>query len=166
MNYTLRKWTAKDRLSLQKHANNPKIAHNLRNSFPYPYTLKDAARFLRYVKDYRNRDFLRAISINGEAVGNIEIHFREDVYSKSAEIGYWIGEEYWGKGILTSAVRDMVDYVFQNTDIVRIYAEVYDYNIASQRVLEKNGFEKEGVLKKSVLKDGEFHDCFLYALIR
>ena len=165
--YTLRKWQKSDIKSLQKHANNKKIADNLRNAFPRPYSLSDAKAYVNSViKTNEEKQCCRAIEIDGEAVGSIGIFLKDDVYSKSAEIGYWLSEQYWNHGIMTSAVIEMCDYAFYNYDLVRIFAEVYDYNAGSQNVLKKAGFQLEGVLKKSVYKNYKYYDSYLYALVK
>ncbi|MGM0620542.1 MAG: GNAT family N-acetyltransferase [Bacteroidota bacterium] len=150
---------------LAELANNKNISNNLRDGFPHPYSLSDAEVFIESCK---NQDPVQvfAIEYNGEFVGNIGIHPADDVYRKSAEIGYFIGEPYWDKGIATQAVKQMVEYVFSHFDIVRIYTGIFEYNIASQRVLEKCGFKKEAVFEKAVFKNNQLWGEVRYALIK
>lgn len=165
-NFQLRKWKTDDIESVAKHANNKKIADNLRNVFPYPYTLNDAERYVNFCIDSGEEyQCCRAIVVNGEAVGSIGIFIKDDVYCKSGEIGYWLGEEFWGKGIMSQAIKEICEVAFKNYDIVRIYAEPFARNVGSRRALEKAGFKLEGILEKSVYKNGEIGDSCIYALI-
>jgi len=165
--YILRKWQKSDIKCLQKHANNKKIAENLRNAFPRPYTAADAKAYIKStLKTDEKMQCCRAIEIDGEAVGSIGIFLKDDVYCKSAEIGYWLAEPYWKNGIMTSAVIEMCDYAFKTYDLVRIFAEVYDYNKGSQRVLLKAGFKLEGTLRKSVFKNYKYYNSYLFALVK
>jgi RimJ/RimL family protein N-acetyltransferase len=109
---------------------------------------------------------LFAIEYNGVHVGNVGVHPMDDVYCKSAEIGYFLGEEYWNKGIMSRAVKLAVDYAFAELDVVRIFTGIFDYNTASGRVLEKCGFRKEAVFEKAVFKNGNFYDEIRYAIIK
>ncbi len=159
MEFTLRKFKDSDVLSIYKYAKNPKIAQNLRNVFPHPYALKDAAEFVTdALNDGETRQCLRAIEVDGEAVGSICVSFKEDVYQKCAEIGYWLGEPFWNHHIMSRAIAQMCEYVFAHYDIVRIEAQVFAYNTASIRALANAGFQKEGILEKRVFKNGEIFD--------
>ncbi len=160
----LRPWQLSDKPALVKHANNPRIWRNLRDAFPHPYTDADAEAFIAGANS--GPDWAYAIEVNGEAAGAIGIHPRQDVERYSAEMGYWLGEAFWGRGLATAAVQTLSQYVLRNTEIFRIYAYVYAWNPASMRVLEKAGFEREAVLRRSVLKDGVVLDRVLYALTR
>ena len=163
----LRAWRFEDVDSIVKYANNPKIAANLRNGFHSPYTMEDADAFLHScLDDDEHRRFVRAIEIGGEAVGSIGIYRDDDVYCKTAEVGYWLGEPFWGNGIVSAAIRLMCDEAFRRYDILRIYAEPYAYNIGSRRALEKAGFVLEGIKKSSVYKNGTVYDSCMYALLR
>lgn len=167
MEFTLRKFTLNDIDSIAKHANNQKIAKFLRDSFPYPYTRKDAEFFIKNViNTSEDKQCIRTIDINGEAVGSIGIFIQNDVYCKSGELGYWLSENYWKNGIISNAINQICNYCFNNYDIVRIYAEPYANNEGSKRVLEKNGFQLEGIMKKGVYKNNEFYDYCIYALIK
>jgi ribosomal-protein-alanine N-acetyltransferase len=167
MDFVLAKWHVDYAGHVAEYANNKKIADNLRNVFPHPYTLDDAKS---YVCSCAESDELgqicRAIMINGKAVGSIGIFLREDVYCKSAEIGYWIGEPFWGKGIMSSAIEELCSMAFKQYDIVRIFAEPYAHNIGSRKALEKAGFEMEGIMEKSVFKNGAIFDSCIYALVK
>lgn len=165
MNFTLRPWTSNDLDSLVKYANNPKIAKNLTNKFPYPYTEENGRNFIEFATQ-NNPLHVMAIDINGEAIGGIGVHPQSDVQCKNAELGYWLAEPFWGNGIITSAVKQMVDYGFANFDITRIFARPFGSNIASQRVLEKAGFKLEARFDKTLYKNGEFLDELIYAVRR
>lgn len=167
MDFKLIEWQGELRDELVEQANNRKIADCLRNIFPHPYTKEDALEYLDLVmnKD-EHEEYSRAIIVAGRLAGGIGVLFKRDVYVKTAEIGYWLGEEFWGQGLMTRAVQEVCSYIFLNRDIVRIYAEVFAFNKGSARVLEKAGFKLEGRLKNSVYKNGEIHDSLLYALIK
>jgi RimJ/RimL family protein N-acetyltransferase len=161
-NVTLREFTPEDKYRLAELANNPRIAVNLRDGFPNPYTLVDAENFLEKFANQQSALVL-AIEYNGEYVGNIGLHKGTDVYRKSAEIGYFLGEPYWNKGIAVKAVNLICNYGFKNLDIVRIHAGIFEYNLASMRVLEKCGFKKEAIRKKAVFKQGKVWNEIIYA---
>lgn len=146
-------------------ANNANISRNLRDGFPHPYTKIHAEEFIRNAMQ-QDPPTLFAIEYKGEYVGNIGIVKCKDVYRKSAEVGYFLGEDYWGKGIMTRALGLICEYGFQHLDIVRIHTGVYEHNIASQRVLEKCGFVKEGVFRKAVFKNDQYWNEVRYALIK
>ena len=157
--YTLRQWQSGDEKSLSESANNYKIWQNLKDIFPHPYTLTDA---YEWVKMASNTTTNFAIEVKGKAVGGIGILLKDDIYKKNVEIGYWLGEEYWGQGIISSAITEIVDYTFKNFDVFRIYAGVFEYNLASMRVLEKAGFHKETIQIKSLLKERELFDEHIF----
>lgn len=161
---TLRNFKPEDKFRMAELADNEKIAINLRDAFPHPYGLSDAEEFISMCIGQVPTEVF-AIEYNGEYVGNIGLHKQSDVYSKSAELGYFIGEPYWNRGITTRAVKLICDYGFRELDIVRIYSGVFEYNLPSQRVLEKCGFVKEAVLKSAVFKNGLIYDEIRYALI-
>lgn len=167
MDFELRNWKISDAQYVQKYANNKKIADNLRNAFPHPYTLQDAENYINAViqKDEKCQ-CCRAIVINGEVVGSIGLFLKDDVYCKSAEIGYWLAEPYWGRGIMSSAIKYLCEFAFKQYDIVRIYAEPFEYNTGSRKALEKAGFTLEGIKKKSIYKNGNFFNSCIYALIK
>lgn len=161
----LREFHNDDRFRLAELANNEHIANNLRDGFPHPYTISDAEQFIQMCLQM-NPPQVFAIEFQEEYAGNIGLHKGADVYRKSAEIGYFLGEPYWNKGIMTRAVRLICDYGFRELDIVRIYTGVFEYNLASARVLEKCGFLKEAVFNKAICKNGEICDEIRYALVR
>jgi [ribosomal protein S5]-alanine N-acetyltransferase len=165
MEFQLVEWNKSHIDGVVKHANNQKIADNLRDTFPFPYTYADAEW---YVNDCMEKadssQIARAIEVDGEVVGSIGIFVKDDVYRKSGELGYWLSEEYWGKGIMSEAVKQICKEAFERFDIVRIFAEPFSYNTGSRRVLEKAGFTLEGILKQSVCKHDKIYDSCMYAL--
>jgi len=158
----LRPWHYGDEISLVKHANNKRVWENVRDHFPHPYTLSDAERWIFHAST-NLRDTVFAIVVNGAAAGSIGLIAKEDVYRKSMELGYWLGEEFWGQGIITEAVGAITEYGFSKFNIVRIYADVFEWNPASARVLEKNGYAFEARLKKAIYKNGKIGDVLMYA---
>ena len=159
---TIRDYRASDAESLAKHANNRRVWLGLRDAFPHPYTVEDANNFLQgSVAGLPRINF--CIEIGGVAVGGIGLRLGEDVHRHTAEFGYWLGEQFWGRGIMSEVVPAFVDYCFKEFPFQRIYAEAYANNPASARVLEKTGFVLEGRLRKNVVKDGEVLDSLLYA---
>ncbi len=161
----VRNWTLGDQSSLVRLADNRNVWRNLTHRFPNPYTDADADSWLglQVQKSVSNN---WAIEIDGVAAGGIGIEPGEGVFAKSARFGYWLGEPYWGRGIMTAAVRATVDHVFSRFDLVRLEAPVFEWNPASMRVLEKCGFVREGVLRRSIFKDGQIIDAVLYARVR
>lgn len=164
MELQLRKWETEDAARVAKFANNSKIAENLRDAFPHPYTLQDAQVYIDgCMKNEGKIQMARAIVVDGMAVGSIGVFVGTDVYCKSAELGYWLAQPYWGQGIVTRAIMQICTEAFQNLDIVRIFAEPFAHNIGSRRALEKAGFALEGTMKKSVFKLGKYYDSCMYA---
>ena len=163
--FCLRQWELSDELSLAKYANNLKVSQYLADVFPFPYTLADAKNWLNYITNKQAVVNL-AIAINGEAAGGIGIEFKTGERRKTAHIGYWLGEPFWGKGIMPKATELMVDYAFSNFDLARIETVVYHPNTPSMRVLEKCGFVKEGIGKKAIFKNNQFYDEHVYAIVR
>ena len=162
MNVVLRKWTVDDGQKLQKICNEVERRY-LSNRLPFPYTRDDAGWWLNMVEEHEGNDgVFRAIEAGGECVGNISVEQKGDVYCKDAEIGYLLRSEVWSRGIMTEAVRQICEEAFEKLDIVRITGLVYHPNIASRRVLEKNGFVLEGIMKRGVFKDGEVYDLCVY----
>ena len=149
------------------HANSWKVARNLRDVFPHPYAEKDARDFVALcIQNEGKGQLCRAIDVGGQAVGTISLTVGGDVYRRSGELGYWLGEEFWGRGIMTAAVQRICREGFERFDLVRIYAEPFASNTASRRVLEKAGFTLEGVMRRGVYKDGQVLDYCMYALLR
>lgn len=165
MNFTLRPWTIDDLESLVAFANNAAIAKFMSDQFPHPYTAEKGKVFIEFATKNRITNIF-AIDVEGKAAGGIGIHPQEDIYCKNAELGYWLAEPYWGKGIITNAVLQMIDYAFTNFDINRIYARPFGTNIASQKVLEKAGFILEARIEKALFKNGEYLDELIYAVRR
>lgn len=165
--FCLRRWTLEDAASIARHADNPKVAANLRDVFPSPYTLEDAESFAAFCCGADEaRELIRVIAVDGAAAGSISLTRGGDVYRRSAELGYWLGEAYWGRGIMTAAVREICRLGFAQWDIVRIYAEPFARNAGSRRVLEKAGFTLEGVMRSGACKNGEILDYCLYSLLK
>ena len=165
--FSLRPYCMEDIPSMVQYANSWKVARNLRDVFPHPYTEKDARDFVALCLQNEGRGQLcRAIDVGGQAVGTISLTAGRDVYRKSGELGYWLGEDFWGQGIMTAAVQRICQEGFERFDLVRIYAEPYAYNTPSRRVLEKAGFTLEGVMRRGVYKDGQVQDYCMYALLR
>jgi RimJ/RimL family protein N-acetyltransferase len=163
--FILRELRLGDAAALQKQADNPNIACFLFDRFPSPYILSDAIGFIKLrLADEIQTKF--AIVIDDELAGVIGIDFREDLYRKAPLIGYWLGERYWGKGIMTKAVRLMVNYGFANLNIVRLQAGILSNNPASMRVLEKAGFKKEGILKNNIIKNEVILDEHIYGILK
>jgi len=165
MDFKLRAWKMDDLESLVKHANNSAIAKNLTDQFPHPYTHEHGRNFIGMATK-NSPVSIFAIDINGEAVGGIGIHRQMDIHSRNAELGYWLAEPYWGNGIVTKAIVEMVGYGFRTFDIDRIFARPFGTNIASQKVLEKAGFMLEGKFEKTLFKNGEYLDELVYAVRR
>jgi len=158
----LRELRSDDMIPLTTLANNKKIFDNVRDFFPHPYTEKDAEDFIIFCQQ---EDPVRTFAIlyKQDLVGVIGLVLQTDVYRKTAEIGYWIGEPFWNKGIATIAVNLIVDYAFNALNLIRLHTGVFDYNKASQRVLEKCGFTLEGIFKQSILKNDKVLDEYRYA---
>jgi RimJ/RimL family protein N-acetyltransferase len=152
MKVTLREWKRSDADALAAIANNKKIWDNVRDRLPYPYTKKDAKEWLELVKKQKTVTTF-CIEVDGNLAGSIGVTLKDDVYRKTVELGYFIAEECWGRGIATEAIRQMVSYVRKEFDIVRIYAEVFEYNKGSMKALEKNGFYLECIRKRGAFKN-------------
>jgi len=165
-NICLREWKAEDAPDLMAAINNIKVLENLRDGIPYPYTNEDAAEFITAtLSAEKDSQYAFAICLDDKVIGSIGVFRKDNVHRYTAEMGYYIAEPYWGKGIMTKAVRQMSAYIFANTDITRIFAEPYTHNNASCRVLEKAGFQFEGVLRKNAVKNGQAVDMRMYAIV-
>jgi len=156
----LRELKSEDNRALVKHLNNKQVIKYLTSRIPYPYTDKDATWWIEIGSQ---EDITRAIEVDGELAGIIGITQGENQHSRCAEIGYWLGEEYWGKGYATQAITELTNFIFVSTEIVRIFAPVFEPNKASMRALEKSGYQLEGILKKRVFKDGVFYNEHIFA---
>lgn len=165
--FILRAWQPGDAEAIAAAADNPRIAANLRNVFPSPYTQADAEQFVNgCIAQGEARQLTRAIVIGGKAAGSIGVFVKDDVYEKTAELGYWLAEEHWGKGVMTEAVRQVCREAFARFDILRIFAEPFADNQGSRRVLEKAGFTCEGTMRNGVFKNGRAGSYCMYALLR
>jgi [ribosomal protein S5]-alanine N-acetyltransferase len=165
MQFTLRPFTENDVECVAKYANNINIAKFLTNKFPHPYSEENAKQFIAFANANKPLHIM-AIDINGEAVGGIGVHPKDDIECKNAEMGYWLAEPFWGNGIITKAIVKMIEYGFANFDIDRIFARPFGTNLASQKVLEKNGFILEAKFEKTLFKFGEYQDELIYAIRR
>lgn len=171
VDFQLRSWKIEDAESVARAADNPKIAKNLRNVFPSPYSLEDAIWFIRDCISHEEetgekRQLTYAIVVDKQAVGSIGVFVKEDVYEKSGELGYWLSEEYWGRGIMTRAIERICREAFTAFDIVRIYAEPFAHNAGSRRALEKAGFTYEGTMRNGVYKNGQVYSYCMYSILR
>jgi ribosomal-protein-alanine N-acetyltransferase len=160
----VRSWRTSDAESLLRHANNRNIWLNLRDAFPHPYTKHDARAYIRSVRE-RTPETTFAIAVEDEAVGSVGFVLRTDVERVSAEIGYWLAEPFWGRGIATEALVALTQYAVGAYGLTRIYALPFAWNLASCRVLEKAGYVLEARLRRSAIKDGEITDQMQYAYI-
>jgi RimJ/RimL family protein N-acetyltransferase len=163
--YTIRPWRLSDAPSLAQAANNLNVWQNLRDGFPHPYTEADGVAFIT-MSNAADPVTNFAIEVDGAAVGGIGWVPHGDVERFSAEFGYWLAEPHWGRGIMSAAVRDFVDHLFENTEIVRLYAGIFAFNAASGRVLEKADFRRVGILERAAFKNGRFVDKILYELVK
>jgi len=165
--FELRKWCLSDAASLAENANNINIWNNLRDALPHPYSEDDGKQFIEMALSQPNPPTLLAIVVDGKAVGSIGIFLRTDVERISAELGYFIGEKYWNRGIMTEAIKQMVAYAFANfSQLWKIYATPFDFNVASHKVLLKAGFEREAILKQAAIKNGKIIDLYYYSIIK
>jgi len=162
---TLRPWRPGDEPSLVRYANNRNVSGNLRDRFPYPYTAADAETWIARASGQSPATSF-AIVVDDAGVGGVGVELGTDVFRRSAEIGYWLGEPFWGRGIATEVLRAMTAYAFEHFDICRLEAGVFSWNPASARVLEKAGYTLEGRARLAVTKDGRTGDRLLYALVR
>jgi RimJ/RimL family protein N-acetyltransferase len=161
----VRSYVAADAAALARHANNAAVARGLRDRFPHPYTRVDAETFLRGIASGpAESDF--AIASPDEVIGGIGVQRQHDVHRLTAEIGYWLGEPFWGRGIATRAVSAVSDWLFATTSLERLFACVFETNPASTRVLEKAGYQLEGRMRRAVFKDGRVFDQLLFARLR
>ena len=167
MTCKIRKWELSDAAALAAALSNKKVQDNLRDGLPYPYTEQDGTDYISaMLLADENDTFAFAITVDTKVVGSIGIFRQGNVHRQTAELGYYIAEEYWGKGIMTEAVKQICEYVFGKSDIIRIYAEPFSYNVASCRVLEKAGFQYEGTLRSNAVKNGKVLDMKMYSLLK
>ena len=161
----IRSYEKSDIPALLKYADNRKIWIRLTDRFPHPYTAADAKNWIEYLRQQAQETHF-AIATDEELIGSIGFDILAGVHCKTASLGYWLGEPYWGKGIITEAARSMTNYIFSNYGVVRIQATVFESNLASMRVLEKAGYTNEARLRKHVSKDERIRDLFVYAILR
>lgn len=167
MNCKIRKWKLSDAKDLASVISNKKIQDNLRDGLPYPYTEQDATDYISaMLSEDENKTLAFAITIDNKAIGSIGAFRQKNIHRHTAEIGYYIAEEYWGKGLMTEAVKQICSYIFDKSNIVRIYAEPFSYNKASCRVLEKAGFLYEGTLISNAIKNGKTIDMLMYSRLK
>jgi RimJ/RimL family protein N-acetyltransferase len=157
----IRPWKPEDAAPLATICNNKKIWLNVRDRFPHPYTLSNSIEWIASALAQKPLQNM-AIVYEGKIAGSIGVMPKDDVYRKSIEIGYFLGEAFWGKGIATFAVSLLLEYIRNHFDVIRIYAEVFSHNTASMKVLEKNGFHLEGIRKKAVIKDNVVLDDYVW----
>ena len=167
MDCTIRPWQQSDKTALAAMLNNKNILNNLRDGIPFPYTEQDAEE---YITSMLSADptatFPFAIALGDELIGSIGVFRCDNVHCRTAEIGYYLAEPYWGHGYMTGAVKQVCAYIFENTDIIRIFADPYAHNTGSCRVLEKAGFQYEGTLRSNAYKNGKVLDMKMYALVK
>ena len=167
MHCKIRKWKLSDAKALSDTLSSGKIQQNLRDGLPFPYTEQDGKDYISSVLSAdTDITFAFAITVQDKAIGSISVLRQSNIHRQTAELGYYIAEEYWGKGIMTDAVRQICRYVFDNSNIIRIYAEPFAFNTASCRVLEKAGFQYEGTLRSNAVKNGRIIDMKLYSLLK
>lgn len=160
----IRSWQFGDEKNLHLHANSKAIWANLRDQFPYPYTADDAERWVQFAVDpVIETNF--AIDVAGEAVGNIGLRIGDDIERHSAEVWYWLGETYWGRGIITAALKAITHHAFNELNLIRVYAMPFARNTASIKVLEKVGYKQEGLLRWSAIKDDVVLDKLIFAYL-
>ena len=162
----LRPWSISDAPQLAEIAGNKKISDNLRDGVPFPYTHKDAQNWLNIILPENNPPRFFAITLEKQLVGSIGIVSKTDIYRKNFEIGFFISENFWGKGIATRAIKAALSYSFTNFDIVRIYAEVFSDNLASCRALDRAGLKLEATLKRNIIKNGIIKDSCIYSVLK
>ncbi len=162
MQVRLRPWKNTDIIPLAAIANNKKIWDSVRDYFPHPYAIKNAEEWIA-MQDEKKPVTHFAIEVDAKLAGGTGVILKEDVYRCSAEIGYWLGEEFWGKGIATEAIRQLMEKIIKDyPDVIRVYAETFAFNKASMKVLEKNGFHLESIRKKAVIKNGILTDDYVW----
>jgi [ribosomal protein S5]-alanine N-acetyltransferase len=166
VNITFKEWSVNDAGKLASIGDNPNIFKNMTDGFPNPYTVERAKTYIKNILKNAN-SCTKAILVNDEIVGNISVFYMDDIYFENGRLAYFLDEEYWGKGIMTSAISVFCKYVFSiNKDIQRIFADPFESNIGSRKVLEKCGFKLEGILRNNVVKNGVRQNSYLYSLLR
>lgn len=167
MRCRIRKWEMSDARDLAEALSNTKVQDNLRDGLPYPYTEQDGKDFISdMLAADENETFAFAVTADSKVIGSIGVFRQQNIHRRTAELGYCIAEGYWGRGLMTEAVTQVCRHVFENSDIIRIYAEPFAYNAASCRVLEKAGFKYEGTLRDNAVKNGKVIDMKMYSLLK
>lgn len=162
----IRSWRPEDAAALARAINDEAVQANLRDGLPFPYTVSDAEAFIGFALSAGDGMYSFAVTENDVCIGSVSVTRGENIHRLTGELGYYIARERWGRGYATRAVREICRYVFENTDIVRIYAEPFADNAASCRVLEKAGFTLEGTLRSNAIKSGRIRDTRIYSLLR
>jgi len=163
--YQIRSYELTDKEALVKYANNQNVSNNLRDSFPYPYTEKDAEKWLN-LACIQKPELNFAIANYDELIGGIGLMLQPDIFRYSAEVGYWLAEPFWGKGIVSKAVMAFTRFAFEQFELQRIFAGVFDGNTASVKVLENAGYTFEGRYRKAIFKIGNFKDQLMYSILK
>lgn len=167
MTCEIRKWELADAADLAEAISNQKVQDNLRDGLPYPYTEQDGIEYISAMLSAdENEAFAFAITVDKKVIGSIGIFRQGNIHRQTGELGYYISEKHWGKGIMAEAVKQICAYVFEKSDIIRIYAEPFAFNAASCRVLEKAGFVYEGTLRNNAVKNGKVIDMKMYSLLK
>lgn len=163
---TLRRWRASDIDALVRYANNRNVWINLKDRFPHPYTETDARAWIAHCEARTGDPTSFALDWKGEAIGGLGLEPQDDIYRLTASVGYWLAEPFWGRGFMTHAVRAITTYAFSSFDLQRLQAAVFEWNVASGRVLEKAGYTLEARMRRSIIKDNRLTDTLLYARLR
>lgn len=166
MHLSIRPWEADDAPVIVEALSDTGVADNLRDGLPKPYTEADARDYIAFAQTAGEGAYAFAIVVDGETVGSIQLTRQQNIHRRTAELGYYVVRRRWGSGICTEAVRQICRFAFENTDLLRVFAEPFAENAASCRVLEKAGFKLEGVLRQNAVKNGEVRDMRLYSLVR
>lgn len=167
MDISIKKWKIEDAEQLKNAINNEKILDNLRDGIPYPYTIENAQEFItQTLNAHKDSQYSWAILVDNKVIGSVGVFRKDNIHYKTTEIGYYIAEEYWGNGIMTKVIKEVCNYIFNETDIIRIFAEPFAYNIPSCKVLEKAGFELEGILRNNAIKNDKILDMKMYSIIK
>lgn len=162
---TLRYWQKGDEAALVRHADNYNIWRNVRDRFPHPYAYQDACEWIKHAR-FEEPPVNFAITLNDEPIGGVGLILGTDIHARSAEIGYWLGEDYWGRGIATEAVQAASQWAFNHFDLCRLWAGIFEHNAASARVLVKAGYQFEARLRQAITKEGRTMDELIYARLR
>lgn len=164
---TIREWRMTDAKALAKALNNRRVQDNLRDGLPLPYTEEDAKAYIEaMLSSDKDKVFAFAITVEDNVIGSIGAFRRENIHVRTAEIGYYLAEPYWGKGLGTDALKQTCAFLFERTNLLRLFAEPFAHNAASCRILEKAGFSFEGTMRKNAEKNGAILDMKLYARVR